>query len=136
MQKCQSQPQAQDPRTGRNYLYCSNECAAPRTLPGLPIGFNVGNSQGTSAEADPQSNPFLLPCDVSLYSRIAGQGIAEQVALQSTAREGRGVSKARLYIRIVAGRARILRLLPTTPTPGAHRETGVHPRILETASGY
>lgn len=92
MQKCKSRPQAQNPITGRYFKYCSNACAAPRTLPGLPTGSNVGNSPGTGAGANTDLNQFLS-CDVSLYFRIAvGKSLNKlsSKALQEKAKVCRG----------------------------------------------
>ena len=70
VQNCKFQPQARDPNTGQYYLFCSNACAAPRTLPGLPSVPNTVGGRRTSMWINPNTDatptPALSLCDVSL----------------------------------------------------------------------
>jgi len=71
-QNCNFQPQARDPTTGQYFMFCSNACAAPSILPGLPNGTNVagGPSTGTGggASVNTKSNTALSLCAVSVHA--------------------------------------------------------------------
>lgn len=113
MQKCKSKPRARDPTTGQHHLWCS-ECqnfiarfATPGTLQtGVIIGRGRKPSTGTEMNANTESNPAPLLCDVSMDVLIPLAKSLNGLSFPSIARKSRDTATVPLCTYIAAGRVR------------------------------
>lgn len=91
-QECNTELQAQDPITGLYYLYCSNECAAPKTLRDLPtVPILTGGFKRVArvnANTNTRAIPAFAKCNVSVLGPSVdvkpSNGLRSQALQQKT----------------------------------------------------